>query len=245
MRYLRLLAVEAYVATRALLRYPLDAVSGIVIMYALYMGIFFAGTRVVGAVPSQGAVTNSIVSYSTWYLALLAISSIGQRISMEAQRGTIEQLFLAAAPTQLLLILRAIGEAAYSLVIIFVVAALLSWSTGVVIPFGWVELPILLITLTGLWGFGLCLAGVTLLVKQATQLITLVQFGLLPVALNSQVGILAYFPLTIGIRNLVAGPDARSIGLLVVVCAAWLALGIAVFGLCTARVKSVGSLGHH
>lgn len=246
-------------------RYPIQTLTSVIILYLLFVGVFYGSRSIAGVVNTPSAdfarsATEAIAGYVLWFFALISIDSMSQNISEEAQTGTLEQFYLSRWSFPLMLFLRFLSSILVSLVILIPLLLLLSLSTGVVLePRLGDTLPVILLTILGLCGFGYLLGAVTLLFKRIGNAMTLVQFGLLflclpPVEqLPGPLRLIALsLPLNQGVkllrRVMVAPGSEISAGdflPLILNSAAYLLVGIAVFRWAERLARDRGLFGHY
>ncbi len=158
-------------------RYLPNTISTVITFYTIFL-MFFLGIQVLGA--PENAETNIqyvIVSTALWFLALMAMQGIGWEITLEATRGTLEQLYMSPVGAWRILLARMVGTVLVNLIII-VLMLILSMATAR----QWLNLdlvtlaPILLLTITGMLGVGFMVAGLSLIYKQVDSLLQIAQF---------------------------------------------------------------------
>jgi len=182
------LQAEIKLALIKMRRYPLQTLSSLIVLYILFTGLFY-GSRAISTgdllPPSEGLAGQAIVGFFLWYLALFAIDSMSQAIGEEAQTGTLEQFYLARWDFAVMLFFRFLASLVASMVMAIPLFLLLKLSTGATTRLDpiWALL-IVGTTTVGLCGFGYLLAGLTLLFKRLGNAISIVQFGLLFLALT-------------------------------------------------------------
>lgn len=259
------LKAEIKVGFAKMIRYPVQTLTSVLILYLFFVGVFYGSRSIAGVVNTPSAefarsATESIAGYLLWFFALFAIDSMSQNISEEAQTGTLEQFYLARWRFSLMLFLRFFSSILTSLVMLIPLLLFLSLSTGVSLEPRLAEtLPVIGLTILGLCGFGYLLGAITLLFKRVGNAMTLVQFGLFflclpPVErLSGPLKIIALtLPLTQGVkllRRILVGPSSPIAAWdflpLIVNSAAYLLVGIAVFHWAEERARDKGLLGHY
>lgn len=248
-----------------MIRYPIQTLTSILILYMLFIGLFYGSRSIAGVVDAPPvdftrSATEALAGYLLWFFALLAIDSMSQDIAEEAQTGTLEQFYLSRWSFRLMLFLRFVSTLITSLAMIVPLLLLLMLSTGVSLDIRLGDtLPIIGVTLLGLCGLGYLLGAVTLLFKRIGNAMTLVQFGLLFLALTPverlspplQVVALT-LPLTQAVKLLRVSLLGNSSTLLSVDflllafhSAAYLAIGALFFGWAEALARDKGWLGHY
>lgn len=174
--------------------------------------IFFFGLSFSIPVDYRGSNLFFLVSILLWYYSLEITNQMSRYILEEKYFGTIEKLFLSPYGPVAVLSSRAFSSILLSTGIVACLFFSLAFAIGVS-PFA-VTLPMVivsLITLFGLYGFGLILAGLTIInsrtssVAYITTYIMLFMSGMVTPLEAFPTGV-AYiarlFPLTIGIENL-------------------------------------------
>lgn len=237
-----------------------------ILMQLVTVGLIFLGLSflVQGGQfnPQQSA--SILIGYIVWFYARIVIMSTSGDLMGEAQAGTLEQMYMSPAPTSLLLLGRMFALLVSTTIMVMLPTLAIILLLGIHVPLRWEGLPVLLITLAGLFGFTLILSGAALVFKQIDELADLVQNlllfltgSLLPVSHfpGWLEAITKTLPITQGIivlRNVVlsgqsllsAWKDDSLIWLLVhstlYVCAGWI-----VFKWCESFARKQGSLGQY
>jgi ABC-2 type transport system permease protein len=212
--------------------------------------------------PSQ--ITSILLGYIVWYYARIVILNISSQMVGEAQMGTLEQIYMSPAHPALILLARTFVLLFTSTVIVVIPTMLIMAPLGIHFPFRWEGLVIFAITLVGLFGLALALAGAALVFKQIGTLADLLQNvllfltgSLLPITQFPR-GLFIFaqaLPITQGIalvRSVVLDGQSLTVawnngGLfwLVVNSSIYLALGWFTYVVCEKRAKMKGSLGQY
>ncbi len=227
----------------------------------IFVGImFFVG---------QGQITNeqvasTVLGFIVTFYAMNAIGNMSWNLMEEAQTGTLEQLYMSPMPTQLIVLGRSLAslvsttiQMLFTITIIFVLFQLQ-------LPLTWQMIPVLLITIIGLLGFGYVVGGLTLVFKHVGPLANILQnmlliangtflpVSMMPAWLASTV---VLFPSTFGIillRRVVLDGDSLAV-LWVDGSLLWLSVhsvvffigGWLVFAFCENIARRQGSLGQY
>ena len=106
------------------------------------------------------------VGYLAWFYAMGAISDLSWGMRSEINAGTLEQLAMSPTPIGIILL----GSPVFANFIISTVQLLiqgtvLAYLLGIRLPMRWEAIPIMGITLVGVFGFGFMLAGATLVLR--------------------------------------------------------------------------------
>src|SRR5688572_12611146 len=96
-RWLQIARAEAVRDFAMALRYPLELLSGVVIMYVFFIGIVTGGAAIAG-VQALGAhsLEQMVISFCMWFLALASLNAMSVDLEGEARQGTLEQIYLNA-----------------------------------------------------------------------------------------------------------------------------------------------------
>ncbi len=170
--YLNVLLANLRKVATEMRRYLPNTISTVITFYAIFL-MFFLGIQVLGAPESAEANTQYvIVSTALWFLALMAMQGIGWEITLEATRGTLEQLYMSPMGAWRILLARMVGTVSVNLIIIVLMVFL-----SMVTARQWLNLdlvtllPILFLTIVGMLGVGFMVAGLALVYKQVDSLL--------------------------------------------------------------------------
>lgn len=181
MPFVRLIWAELCREALLLVRYPVQSLTSVLVLYTVFLGLVLAGRFITGGSSPLGSssLSAAIVGYLLWFFALIAIDTMSQTLQEEAQVGTLEQLCLARWSLPLILALRLSVAILVSALQAAALLGLLLVTTGAPISLRPTLAIPLLLTVIGLAGFGYGLAALTLLFKRIGNAVTLVQFALL------------------------------------------------------------------
>ncbi len=161
-------------------RYPLEAVGGIFIITAIFYGLFLSARYIAGPGLKLGDRVDSIViGYVLWTLVLFIITDVAGNLQLEAQTGTLEQLFLSRYAAIRVFLTRTLANLSLQMLLLLVILFIIMGLTGSRLHF-----PILLVlpfitVLMGAYGIAFAIGSLALLFKRIQQLIGIFQFGLL------------------------------------------------------------------
>lgn len=162
------------------IRYPLEQISSVLITTTLFYGMFLGVSHIAGPNIKFGSRLDTIViSYVLWTLVTFIIQGISFGVQIEAQTGTLEQLFLSPFGTLKVFLIRALVNLSTSLVQLMGVLLLTMVITGRYLYFPVILVFPLITVLLGAYGLALIMAAFALLFKRVQQFIGLVQFGIL------------------------------------------------------------------
>jgi ABC-2 type transport system permease protein len=227
----------------------------------IFIGIsFFMGDGELDPVQLAPA----LVGYVIWFYALIAISNMSWGLREETQTGTLEQLYLSPYPVWLLLLGRTLATLILSTFEVLLAAIPMVLLLRLEIPLRWEALPIGLLTLAGLYGFGFVIGGAVLIFKQVEALANLAQNlllflngSLLPVdrlppwleafalTLPSTRGIIVLREVLFEDASLAQLWADGQLPSLLINTALYLVGGIAIYLLCERRARRRGLLGQY
>jgi ABC-2 type transport system permease protein len=156
--------------------YKFSIVIEAVMMAAIFLGITFFMTE--GDLQSE-RLAPALVGYMIWFYALVAIGKMSWGLREETQTGTLEQMYMSSLPMGLLLIGRTLATMVITTLEVAVAFLPLALLLNIRLPWTWEVLPLALLTLAGLYGFGFIVGGATLVFKQVESLANLLQNVLL------------------------------------------------------------------
>jgi ABC-2 type transport system permease protein len=210
-------------------RHYLEPIGGLVLVSALFLGLYY-GVRAVALAPAGSAGTSAsldglLVGYFSWGVAGAAYNSIARHIAQESQTGTLEQLFLSPHRFSAIMVSRASVHMLSGLGSTAAMALIAMLCTG-----RWLHLPLghtvalLLLASVSLVGVGLAVGGVVLIYKRLSAIASLLNLLLLVVVsvpARSWTG-LGLLPFAYGastVRALAAGHASASLATYALVAA--------------------------
>ncbi|PZO21312.1 MAG: ABC transporter [Leptolyngbya foveolarum] len=239
------------------LRYPTEAIGGVVILTAVFYGIFFSTQYMAGSASAFGDRLDSlVVGYVTWTLVLYILNDTATSLQMESQTGTLEQVFLSPFGAFKVFLVRSVASLTLRLLLILVVLGLILWITGSQLAFpSLLFLPLLTLILAAS-GLAFLAGSLALVFKRVQQLLGLFQFVLLFLlatptedwtgTARTVANMLPILPSIGLLRGLMAKGEALDWGLWAIALAnglIYFALGVTVFRWAERKVKKQGTLG--
>src|ERR687885_908718 len=98
------------------IRYPFEAIGGIVITTCIFYGLFLSARYIAGPSLQFGNRLDAIVvGYTLWTLVLFIMTDLAGGLQYEAQTGTLEQLFLSPFGAPTIFLMRALASLALRL----------------------------------------------------------------------------------------------------------------------------------
>ncbi|SEQ50297.1 ABC transporter permease [Piscibacillus halophilus] len=164
-------------------RYFPNTITMILQFYFIFLAMLL-GIHVIG--DPQQVETNVqyvIVNYVIWFFMLTILQSLGFVILFEAQRGTLEQLFMTPLGMWRVLFGRIISNLLIFGILVTVLLVLSMLTAGEWLVFRIdVVLPVFLITTIGVIGVGYMLSGLAIIFKQIQSVLNVLQFILMGLA---------------------------------------------------------------
>lgn len=237
-------------------RYPANAIGGLVIS-VFFFGLLFYGGRAIAGQALTDSIEGIIVGYFLWSLSVGAYSSISNDIGSEVQWGTLERHVMSPFGFTPVVLLKGLAKIVRSFLTSAVLLAVMLVITGTGLELNLVTIVIVAtLSIVSVLGLGLAAGGVTVLYKQIGNWLNLLQFGFIVLisAPAFDLGWLQFFPLAQGSallqRTMIDGvrlwefPPA-DLAILLAVAAGYFAAGYAVFQYATRRARRLGVLGDY
>jgi ABC-2 type transport system permease protein len=237
-------------------RYPANAIGGIVISL-FFFGVLFYGGRMLAGQALTDSIEGIIVGYFLWTLAVGAYSSISNDIGSEVQWGTLERHVMTPFGFAPVALLKGAAKVVRTFLISTVILAAMLLLTGTSLELHVLTIVVIAsLSVLSVLGLGFAAGGITVLYKRIGNWLNLLQFGFVVLisAPVLEMPWLKLLPLAHGSgllqRAMVDGvrlwefPPAE-LALLVGVAVGYLGLGYAVFQLSTQRARRLGVLGDY
>jgi ABC-2 type transport system permease protein len=237
-------------------RYPANALGGIVVAL-FFFGALFYGGRLLSEQALSDSLEGIIVGYFLWTLSVGAYSSVSNDIGSEVQWGTLERHITSPFGFAPVALLKGIAKVVRTFLISAVVLAVMLVLTGTRLSLDPLTVVVVAgLSITSVLGLGFAAGGVTVLYKRIGNWLNLLQFGFVVLisAPVLEVPLARVLPLAHGSamlqRAMVDGVALwefapAEIALLVAVAAAYLAGGYLVFYYATRRARRLGVLGDY
>jgi ABC-2 type transport system permease protein len=237
-------------------RYPANAIGGIVISL-FFFGVLFYGGRMLAGQALTDSIEGIIVGYFLWTLSVGAYSSISNDIGSEVQWGTLERHVMTPFGFAPVALLKGAAKVVRTFLISSIIlgAMLLITGTRLELHVGTIVV-VASLSILSVLGLGFAAGGITVLYKRIGNWLNLLQFGFVVLISAPALGVpwLKVLPLAHGSdllqRAMVDGvrlwefPPA-DVALLVAVAVGYLGLGYAVFQASTRRARRLGVLGDY
>ncbi len=191
MRVISLLVAEARMVFWTMKRYIVNTLSGIGVMFLIFMGMFWGVKTIGGSGVTGDSLDAMLVGYILWMSAMFCMQNTGSEILSESQQGTLEQLYLSPMGANRILFFRALMNMVFNFVFITVLLYLSMAATGRWLS---VNLPYLygmvVLSTLSLVGISFMLGGLGLIHKRIQAINGILSFGLIGLML------LPTYPLT-------------------------------------------------
>ena len=238
------------------IRYPVEAISGVIITTSLFYGLFLSARYIAGPTLQFGdRLDGIIVGYVLWTLVIFIVFGIAISLQIEAQTGTLEQLFLSPFGAWRVFLTRAIANLILNLVLMLSILFLTILLTGRHLSFPPSLLLPFITVILGAYGLAFIMGALALLFKRIQQLLGLFQFVLLFLIITptetwtGSLRILRLLlPMTLGageLRDLMArnqSLDWSTFALALLNGVVYLVCGLVIFRACERKAKLQGLL---
>ncbi len=237
-------------------RYPADAVGGIVVSLLFFALLFYGGRAFAGQALTD-SIEGLVVGYFLWTLSVGAYSSVANDIGSEVQWGTLERHFMTPFGFAPVAFAKGVAKVVRSFLLsgITLAAMLVITDTTLQVPVVTVVV-VAGLSILSVLGLGFAAGGLSVLYKRIGSWLGLLQFGfpVLVAAPAFELGWTRFLPLAQGSsllqRAMVEGtrvwefPPAE-LATLVGVAVVYVAGGYAVFHYTTRRARRLGVLGDY
>jgi ABC-2 type transport system permease protein len=237
-------------------RYPANAIGGIVISL-FFFGLLFYGGRMIAGQALTDSLEGIIVGYFLWTLSVGAYSAISNDIGSEVQWGTLERHVMTPFGFAPVAFLKGVAKLVRTFITSTVILAVMLGITGTQL-----ELPVgTIVVVAGLailsvLGLGFAAGGIAVLYKRIGNWLNLLQFGFIVLisAPAFDIGWLRVLPLAQGSamlqRAMLDGTrlwefPALDLVVLVGTAVGYVAVGYIVFEWATRRARKLGVLGDY
>ena len=241
--------------------YRMNTLAALLTMGLVFVAIGFMMTG--GSLDAQ-ELAPTFLGFIAWMYAMMAIGNVAYGVRGEMSAGTLEQMAMSPAQLGIVLLGRVIANMVATSVQVVLVSVLMRLLVGIHVPMNVAGVLVLLLTLLGVLGFGLLIAGAVLVFKQVESLASLIQNvllflngSLLPVehmprwmapvahAFPSTQGIIVLRRVVLGGQSLTSVWRDGSLPWLIVHSALFFIAGWIVFVFCERSAKRQGSLGQY
>ncbi|MYL68772.1 ABC transporter permease [Halorubrum distributum] len=237
-------------------RYPANAIGGIVVSLFFFAALFLGGQLLAGQALTD-SIEGIVVGYFLWTLSVGAYSSVSNDIGSEVQWGTLERHITTPFGFAPVALLKGVAKVVRTFLTSAVILAVMLLATGTRLSLAPVTVVAIAgLSITSVLGLGFGAGGVTVLYKRIGNWLNLLQFGFVAL-ISAPVFDLPWtrvLPLAHGSamlqRAMVDGVrlwefPLVDLALLVAVAVGYLIGGYLVFEYATARARRLGVLGDY
>jgi ABC-2 type transport system permease protein len=255
--YLALSKAVLYREYLIFVRYPANALGGIVFTL-FFFGLLFYGGRMIAGRALTDTIEGIVVGYFLWTLSVGAYQSVSNDIGSEVQWGTLERHIMTPFGFAPVALLKGAAKVVRTFLISSVVLAAMLLMTGVTLQLNVLTVvAVATLTIVAVLGLGFAAGGITVLYKRIGNWLNLLQFGFILLISAPELGLgwwVRLLPLAHGSdllqRAMIDGTrlwefPPLDLALLVGVAVGYLGLGYLVFRLTTDRARRLGVLGDY
>ncbi|WP_134671473.1 ABC transporter permease [Halorussus marinus] len=237
-------------------RYPANAIGGIVVSL-FFFGLLFYGGRMLAGRALTDSIEGIVVGYFLWTLSVGAYSAISNDIGSEVQWGTLERHVMTPFGFAPVAFLKGVAKVIRTFVTSAVILAVMLVLTGTTLELNVLTVvPVAVLSIASVLGLGFAAGGITVLYKRVGNWLNLLQFGFIVLisAPAFDLGWTKYLPLAQGSallqRAMIDGTrlwefPAADLAVLGGVAVGYVALGYLVFEYATRRARRLGVLGDY
>ncbi len=160
------------------LRYPSEVIGGVIILTAVFYGIFVGAQYMSGSSTFGARLDSVVVGYVIWTLVVYIVNDIATNLQIEANTGTLEQVFLSPFGAPRVFLARAIASLTLRFFLILGVMAIIIAMTGSKIAFPPILLLPLFTLLLSAYGLAFFIGSFALVLKKVQQVLSMFQFVL-------------------------------------------------------------------
>ncbi len=158
-------------------RYPANAIGGIVISVFFFAVLFYGGQMLAGQALTD-SLEGIIVGYFLWTLSVGAYSSISNDIGSEVQWGTLERHVMTPFGFAPVALLKGAAKVIRTFLTSGIILAVMLLLTGTTLELNvGTTLVIATLSIVSVLGLGFAAGGITVLYKQIGNWLNLLQFG--------------------------------------------------------------------
>ena len=237
-------------------RYPANAIGGIIVAL-FFFGVLFYGGRLVAGRALTDSIEGIIVGYFLWTLSVGAYSSVSNDLGSEVQWGTLERHITTPFGFAPVALLKGVAKVVRTFLTSAVILAVMLVVTDTQLSLQPITVVVIAgLSITSVLGLGFAAGGVTVLYKRIGNWLNLLQFGFVVLISAPVLDVpwIRLLPLAHGSellqRAMVDGTSLWAfgyvdLGLLVAVAGGYLGGGYLVFHYATRRARRLGVLGDY
>jgi ABC-2 type transport system permease protein len=208
-------------------------------------------------------VASALIGYIFYVYALEVLNS-SNNFMLERKSGTLEQMYMSPKLPAIIFLGNILATVLWNTAMIAVLCGIIMLIFSIAIPFNFAAIPVLCLTLTGLLGVGLAIAGVALIHKNITGFLNLttnvlfyINGAMLPIEnfphwlqfisnlLPVTQGIIVIRKVILDGQTLASTWQDGSLGLLIIHTIIYFVAGWLIFAWCERRAKQLGTIGQY
>jgi ABC-2 type transport system permease protein len=179
MKILRLFIIEVKMAYWVFKRYYFDSSVGVIVLCLLFTAAFHGTKSLGGDCITPKSLDAIIVGYVVWLAAFSVIQVIGPLVLMEAEMGTLEQLFLSPIAAEIVFMAKTLAAIISQLIFMPIVLFLVMFISDRWLTINFIHFfSILVISLLSLIGVSFMIGAIALIHKRVGKVFPLIGFGL-------------------------------------------------------------------
>lgn len=152
--------------------YKFNLLTEMVMLFFIFIGVvFFVG----GGTLEAERMAPTLLGYIAWFYGTTVIGEMAYDLREEAQAGTLEQWYMSPAPASIVQIGRTLSKFVVTTITISLISMALILVFQMQIPWRWAGLPVFIVMLAGVYGFGFIVGGATIIFKQVGPLANMLQ----------------------------------------------------------------------
>ncbi|MDH5232754.1 MAG: ABC transporter permease, partial [Gammaproteobacteria bacterium] len=160
--------------------YPSEAIVSVIIIVAVFYGLFMGTRFMAGAEFEFGErLDQIIIGYVVWSFTIYGLNSIGQEMQHDAQVGALEQVFMSPYSPLRIFAIRTLADLLLNILMTLTVLVSIMLLSGRWLSFSLELLAPLVLIFCSVFAIAFFMGAIALQVKQVTQLAALGQFVLL------------------------------------------------------------------
>jgi ABC-2 type transport system permease protein len=254
--YAQLAKAVLYREYLVFVRYPANAIGGIVVS-VFFFGLLFYGGRMLAGRALTDSIEGIVVGYFLWTLSVGAYSAISNDIGSEVQWGTLERHVMTPFGFAPVALLKGVAKVVRTFVTSAVILGVMLVVTGTTLRLNvGTIVAISVLSIASVLGLGFAAGGITVLYKRVGSWLNLLQFGFIVLisAPAFDLGWTKFLPLALGSsmlqRAMIDGTrlwefPLAEVAILVGVAVAYVGFGYLVFQYSTRRARRLGVLGDY
>ena len=239
MSYLRNLYYRLVLDIKAQVRYSASFFADIALIVILFIFFLLSNTGKSFADEFGGDYKSLLLAgYIVWTMAISAISTLAASINFETQNGTLQNMVNSKYPVEWILFTQFVSSQVINLGVIFVLLVISKFVFMIKITLSPAMILPIVFCVIGMFGIGLVIAGLSILIKKVSAFVLFLQLFLLfitdTIPTNEQLlTVTRYIPLTVTnniLRKIITNQSyINDFALLCITSVLSLVIGIVVF----------------